>query len=239
MSDEQQTTPAPTEPPQPNTSEAREPDGTLKDQSLSSAPPPTKDTDSQTQSTETKPDGEAKPGDEKKPDEAPKVPEKYEFKAPEGLELDPKALEAVTPIFKELGLTQDQAQKLVDWQAARDKEAMAAGTKAFDDLNAKWQKDVIADKELGNGKDGLAPAVAKAVSNAINAMPNADAFRHILDVTGIGNNPDFIRGMYAVAQKLGEGSHVAGSGPAKTGQAKPNGAVTAAQSIYPNLPSAN
>jgi len=53
----------------------------------------------------------------------PAVPEKYDFKAPaawseKGWELDTKLIETATPIFKELGLSQDQAQKLVDFYTA-------------------------------------------------------------------------------------------------------------------------
>lgn len=192
----------------------------------------------QSQPTEQKTEPPVDPKTEEKTEEKPAVPEKYEFKAPEGLELDPKAIEAVTPIFKELGLTQEQAQKLVDFQLARDKAVMDAGQEAFNEVNNGWRKEVIADKELGNGKDGLAPAVSQAVANAINSMPNADAFRNVLDLTGVGNNPEFIRGMYAIAKNLGEGKHIVGRGPAEPGQQKPGTARTAAQSIYPNLPSA-
>ncbi len=46
------------------------------------------------------------------------VPDTYaDFVMPEGVELDSALLTEAAPLFKELGLTQDQAQKLVDFQA--------------------------------------------------------------------------------------------------------------------------
>src|SRR6185437_10360924 len=85
-----------TTPPLPNSPEARTPDGTLKD-TISTAPTP--ETTPSESVTEPKTDG---------------PPESYDFKAPEGKELNSKFLDRATPVFKELGLSQANAQKLVD-----------------------------------------------------------------------------------------------------------------------------
>lgn len=42
------------------------------------------------------------------------APEKYEFKAGEGVELDAEALKDFEPVARDLNLTNEQAQKLVD-----------------------------------------------------------------------------------------------------------------------------
>lgn len=42
------------------------------------------------------------------------APEKYEFQAAEGVELDTEALKEFEPVARELNLTNEQAQKLVD-----------------------------------------------------------------------------------------------------------------------------
>jgi hypothetical protein len=93
---------------------------------------------------------EAKPEEKKAA-----IPEKYEFKAPEGVQLDSALIEKATPIFKELGLGQDAAQKLVDFQAAQQVEA----AKAFNEQLGKWQAEVKAmpeaDKVLGDAKLAL------------------------------------------------------------------------------------
>jgi len=48
--------------------------------------------------------------------DATEAPESYAFEAHEGKELDKDIVEEVTPLFKELGLSQDAAQKLVNAQ---------------------------------------------------------------------------------------------------------------------------
>src|SRR4051812_21105599 len=51
-------------------------------------------------------DGEA-------PDTDPAIPDQYQLTAPEGLTLDPVAIELATPVFRELGLSNEQANKLM------------------------------------------------------------------------------------------------------------------------------
>lgn len=108
---------------------------------------------------------EAKPEEKK-----PVVPEKYEFKTPEGVKIDPTVLEKATPVFKELGLSQEAAQKLIDFQAAQQVEA----AKAFNEQLGKWQAEVKAmpeaDKVLGDAKLALTkladPATQALLSNS-------------------------------------------------------------------------
>lgn len=227
------TTETPATPALVNTPEARTPAGELKDQtpSLTSTAEPEK-------KPEAKTEPEAK-AEEAKPAEG--APEKYEFKAPEGTELDAKAIEAATPIFKELNLSQDQAQKLVDLYSAQTKAQAEAPIKAFTDLVTGWRNEVIKDPSIGNGKDGLADNVSKAIGNAINGLgqTEAAAFRDVLDKTGLGNNPTFIKGLYGMVKDLGEGRHVAGKGPTEPGTRAPGSPQTAAQRMYPDLPSAS
>src|SRR5262245_55633150 len=60
--------------------------------------------------------------DDKGTQQQSKAPEKYaDFKIPDGMAVDAKALEAFTPALRELNLTQDQAQKLVDVYATNVK----------------------------------------------------------------------------------------------------------------------
>src|SRR5579863_3544340 len=114
-----------------NDEAARSPTGEILDQATTPATTETKPSGDQTQTTETqsKPDTTTEPAKdgstvltakdktEPKPSAAP---DKYtDFKAPDGYTLDPATIEAATPIFKELGLSQDAAQKLVDFHATQ------------------------------------------------------------------------------------------------------------------------
>src|SRR5258706_11787563 len=92
-----------TKPPMPNSPEARTPAGELKDQ----AQPTTTTTP-----TETPP---PEPPVEPKPEAPAGAPEAYtDFTLPEGVKLEGETLKAATELFRELGLPQANAQRLVD-----------------------------------------------------------------------------------------------------------------------------
>jgi hypothetical protein len=182
---------------------------------------------------------------DKKPVEGEKkaeVPEKYEFKPPadwaeKGFELDTALIETATPLFKELGLSQEGAQKLVDFYAAQSMKDHEATAQLVIDQNNKWIADAKA--EFGNRlTTEMKPVISKAIDSLGEAV--SKPFRQAMDDTGLGNHPDFIRAMYAFAQKVTEGGHVAGRGPTKESQAAPGASSrpSAASAMYPNLPSA-
>lgn len=229
MADEPNSAPTPG-----NAPEARTPTGEILDQQAkqpdgSANQPPVK--------TEAELAAEAAKAGDKKP-EAPVVPDKYEFKAPEGFALDDALIAEATPLFKELGLSQEGAQKLFDFHAKALGAASEAPTKAYETMRDTWRQDVIADKALGDGKGDLKPEVKAAIAKTIDAMPNAKEFREAMNLTGVGDNPAFVRAFYHLATQLSEGTPVRGSGPSPAGQTAPNAAPkSAAQSLYPNLPS--
>ena len=219
-----------------NEPEARTATGEIKDQQTtqpagSANQEPVK-TEAKTEpSTEGKAEGEAKP--------AEGVPEKYEFKAPEGRELDTKAIEAATPIFKELGLSNDQAQKLVDFQAAREAEAAAAGAKAYEDMRADWRGKVVKDPVIGDGREGLKPEVKANIARAIDSVGDAktvDALKDALNLTGAGDHPAIVSAFNALGKLLSEGTAVKAGGPSAV-KAPGSGPMTPARALFPNLPS--
>jgi|ERR1041385_2925288 len=212
-----------------NSPEARNPDGSLKDSQnpkLEPKPEPAKDQEAK---ADAKADDKAKP--------AAGAPEKYDFKPPEGYSLDEKLVGEVTPLFKEMGLTQENAQKLVDFYS---KNVIAAANKPYDAFTAMredWRKEVIADKTIGNGKDGLSADASGSIGRLIDTLPNAKDFREALTLTGAGDNPAFVRAFYDLSKKLGEGTSVQGRGPSPEGQGNAGKPASAAQAMYPNLPS--
>jgi len=180
----------------------------------------------------TKPaEGAAKTDD--KPAAGP--PEKYaDFKLPDGVKLEGEILGKATGLFKELGLGQDQAQKLVDFHAAALKEVGETSMKLWKDTQDVWMDELRSDPILGKGvNDGT---VGASIAKMISAMPapQAVAFREAMNFTGAGNNPAIVRGFYELSKKFSEPGHVHGNGPA-IAKATPS----AAQALYPNLPSFN
>lgn len=156
---------------------------------------------------QTAKDGEAagKEG-EKKEDEGdkptPKAPEKYEFKLPEGMPVDSKALEAFEPLARELDLTNEQAQKFVDLQAGLVKaqaDAWAATTKA-------WVDETKNDPEIGGKNLEATLNASKALlKRYAEANPkHSEGLTKLLDGYGIGNHPDMIRFTSWLGKMAGE-----------------------------------
>lgn len=121
------------------------------------------------------------------------VPEKYEIKAPEGMNVDPKVLETLTPVFKELELSQADVQKLSDAYAPFIKANTEAAIeshrtqvmKDYESVVDGWKQDSI--KTLGaDYQKKLAPAAA-----LMDKFPKGEELRAMLDKeqTGVGNHP--------------------------------------------------
>ncbi|MDE2022107.1 MAG: hypothetical protein KGI71_04350 [Patescibacteria group bacterium] len=235
MPEEQSTTPNVT---QSNDQSARTETGEIKDQQGTQAT--TTETKSTPEtSTETKSDQQASKTETKT--EPGKVPDKYEFKAPEGFEIDAKAIEEATPVFKELGLTQDQGQKLFDLYTKFASESAEAPYKQYETMRNDWRSQIAKNPELGDGKDNLSDSAKANIARAIDSVGDAkdvSALKEALDITGAGDNPAIVAAFNTLGKLLSEGTPVKAGAPAPV-KAPGSGPRTAASAIYPNLPSAN
>lgn len=154
----------------------------------------------------SKTDDKANPepkGDDKKPVSA--APEKYEFTAGEGQELDKEAVAAFEPIARELGLSNEQAQKIVDVygstimpQIAKQQEA------AWQKQVTEWAETVKADKELGS---------VESIGNAQKAMDQfgTPELKQYLNDSGLGNHPELFRIFSRIGKAMSEDGFVSGS----------------------------
>ena len=124
-------------------------------------------------------------------------PDTYaDFAMPEGVEVDSALLEQALPLFKELGLTQEQAQTLVDFQAG---QVQAGSEKAADDFNqmmTQWQTDARNDSEFGGDKFEENTAIARAAVDKFGTP----ALKELLVNHGVGNHPEMIRFMLNVGK---------------------------------------
>lgn len=182
-----------------------------------------------------------------KPPEAkpPAAPDAYsDFTAPEGYTLDKDAIAAVTPIFKELGLSQEAAQKLVEVHAKQMIDAAKAPQSAYETMRNDWVAKAKSDPDMAkavNGdKTGL-DAVKLDMGRALNAIGDpalAAEFKAAMDLTGAGDHPAFIKTFWKLAQFATEGKHVTGGGPSPHGQQAPGttNRPSPAAALYPNLP---
>lgn len=139
---------------------------------------------------------------------APVVPEKYEFKMPEGVELNAEQAAEFSGIAKELGLTQEQAQKVADLQV----KAVQKQIDAHKSTVNGWRDTVINDKELGGDK--LQASVATANKAIDLAPPELRAeLRTLLDSTGMGNHPALFKWAHAIGKLVSEDGHVTAAAP--------------------------
>ncbi len=239
-------------PPQGNQPEARQPDGTLKDQSLppNTTPTPLEKTPSTDGKSfindkppeapvkeEPKLDADGKPIVEAKKEDVPKegAPEKYaDFKVPDGFKFDPEALTEAQATFKELGLTQDQAQKLVDTYSKVGREAAEAPYKAWADTQKEWLSD-IADR-FGSKSEAVRTDISKAIDSALPPSL-ARAFRGALDLTGAGSNPDVVEALSIMFKPFVEGGSLRPGGISPEANKAPGSPSrpSIAESMYPNL----
>lgn len=242
------------EAPLPNDEAARSPTGEIldaRDQNpepkTPETPDPTKTPDPSTTKSPDSPAGDPPPKPEDKPAEPPKAPDAYtDFTVPDGYQLDKALLDKVTPIFKELGLSQEAAQKLVSLQVERDIAAASGPQSAYETLRKDWQGKTLADTDISaytNGDKSGIDAVKIDIGRALNVIGDpalVSDFRAAMDLTGAGDHPAFVKALWRLAQHIGEGKPVSGKGPSPLGQkdpAKPS-TPSAAQALYPNLPSA-
>lgn len=133
-------------------------------------------------------------------DKKPAAPEKYEFTPPEGQELDANALAVFEPIAKELGLSQEQAQKLVDIYPQIQQQQAEAWSKQVSD----WGEQVKSDKEIGGDKFN---ASVGAAQRALDQFGNPE-LREYLNASGLGNHPALVRFCAKVGKAMAEDTFV-------------------------------
>lgn len=215
----------------------RTPTGEIKDQSPS--PESTSTTQETPTTTPAKPDQTSSTTDDKSllnKDTPTGAPEKYEdFKVPDGYTLDAEVAKEAGTKFKELNLSQGQAQSLIDFYVAKTQEAFQQPYKAYEDMRKGWVEEVKAHPEIGGKLDQVKTTVARAIDGLGDAKLASD-FRQAMDTTGAGDNPAFIRVFYKLAQMVTEGKATDGGKPSPLGQREPGLKPSAAQAMYPTLP---
>jgi hypothetical protein len=166
---------------------------------------------------------------------APAAPEAYaDFNLPEGLSVDKTILDEATPIFKELNLPQEAAQKLVDIYTKQMSGTKDSAIKAVETQRTEWRDAVKADKDIGAVLDSkVLPAIGRLKAQLPSDV--RDAFNAAMDFTGAGDHPGVVKALYKIAELVGEGTHVTGVGPSPLGQGDKPSRPSIAGALYPNL----
>ncbi|EMM0296598.1 peptidase [Klebsiella pneumoniae] len=203
------TAPAPSEPPAPAADPAK-PEGDKPQHGAEGDKP-----------QDDKPADGDKPAD--KPDDKEQkqegAPEKYEFQAGEGVELDAEALKDFEPVARELNLTNEQAQKLVDAYPKILAGVQQRQADAWQAQTEEWAATVKADKEIGGDKLTANLGVAQ---RALDTFGTPE-LKEYLNGTGLGNHPELVKAFIKVGKAMSEDGMVTG---------KESGQRSAAEVLY-------
>lgn len=153
----------------------------------------------------TKPEGEGKEG-KKEGEDAPVDPASYEFEVPENFELDPELDKEFRSFAAERKWSKEDVKALTEMQMklyAKQSEQLAATVE-------KWGEDLKTDKEIG-GRD-LDANLAKA--RAVRREFFDDEAKALLDKSGLGNHPAFVRGFVRLGRVMSEAGTLQGQGKA-------------------------
>ena len=180
-------------------------------------------TQGQTQQTQQTPEGQQAQGQEQqqpgaKTETTAEVV--YDFKAPEGMELDGKAVEQFKPLAKELGLKADGAQKLVDFYGNQ----LKAQAQAHAEMQQAWVSEVTSDPEYGGAKLEESKALAKAAMDHIGDPK----LKEFLDTSGLGNHPMLFRAFAKFGKQFAEDSILRGN-------SNPGGGTKTEDVFFPSM----
>ncbi len=157
------------------------------------------------QQDSSKPDEAAK-SEEQKPvgvmdayaDQKTEAPLQYEFKDSEGLVVNNETTALISDLAKDLGLTQETAQKLFEKGSGDDGIISKINQNAIKHYNQEWAKQIESDPELGGSRlDDTRLNVAKAMT-----LDTDGELREFLKNSGMGNFPPLVKFLNKVGAQL-------------------------------------
>lgn len=152
------------------------------------------------------------------------APESYQFELPEGYELNAEVAGEFEAYARELNLPQDKAQAAVSMGVKLVESAMAKQAEAYTQQVAAWREEVTNDKEIGG------PALAENLSYAARVLDTyAPDLRAVLDETGLGNHPAFVKAFVKIGKAISEDRLVGGA------QQAPGSALDPAAKLFPTM----
>jgi hypothetical protein len=134
----------------------------------------------------------------------PDKPEDYKLQAPEGVEFSEEQLAGYAKFAQRLGLTPQQAQAIVQKDAAMRKAQAQLRMEQAKQVKAQLQE------EFGDELDGKLEHLRNVLGHF--SGPDAEALTKELVEDGIGNHPHLIRTMFKMASEFGEDGAVLGGG---------------------------
>lgn len=132
-------------------------------------------------------------------------PSSYKIEAPEDFNIDPD----VEKQFREFGakrkFTQDDMNELTSMQTALREKTVAEAVK----MQKGWVKSLKEDKEIGGQSLDKNLSKAKKVINDVFIPLDAN-FKAMLNSTGLGTYPPFVKGMVQIGAMMSEAGVITG-----------------------------
>jgi len=136
----------------------------------------------------------------------PVVPERYDL-ALDGFAMDPALVTNADPVLREIGLSNEAANKLLP--VARDIMARTqdALVRQMEDAAAAqkktWYEAFVADPEIGGAQRAQTEHLAAKGLDALGFV-QGHPFRQALNDSGFGNHPDMIRAFRRLGEMVSE-----------------------------------
>ncbi len=146
------------------------------------------------------PAAEGEPEPEKK---APGAPTEYEFKPPEGQTLDERVMDSFKTAARELNLTNDGAQSILDSVLPKMEEA---AKEKLDGMRAEWKELAKNDEEIG----GAAFETNVKIANQALSRFGSDEMKSLLIESGLGDHPAFVRAFFRIGKAISEDTILTG-----------------------------
>lgn len=153
------------------------------------------------------------------------VPDKYELKLPDNAQADPAVIERTGAIARDLGLSQEAAQKALEFVASETAQAVSAQLAQFapptpeqPEGGAKWREQddtwraaSLADKELGSGDPAKLQSAVTAANKVVAKFGDKDLIA-FFEKSGLGSNPATLRFLNKIGKQMSEGTLITGDG---------------------------
>lgn len=141
------------------------------------------------------------------------APQKYaDFKLPDGVKLEADRLTQLHTTARELGLSQEAAQKFVDREVALEKDAADAQGAEATRLTTEWKAALAADKEIGGEKLNATLALGKRVLSTFTRDAKSDKLEKLLNDGAMGSHPEVVRFLSWIGAALSEDKLVPAQG---------------------------
>lgn len=138
------------------------------------------------------------------------APEHYVLKNANGEDVEPQELEMMSRMFKDVNLSQEQAQKLYSAYEKEQGSFIEQSQKEFNKMRDDWFNQTISDPQLGGQNIGQTKLCIKRVMQQCGNKELSE----FLNKTGLGFNPAMVRFMTKVGELLGNDNRfVTGQAP--------------------------